>query len=309
VDPDRFGLAVVAADGRTWAAGDASTVFTIMSVVKPFTFALLCEAVGAQEARRCTGSDATGRAFDSAAAVEQSPDGRTNPMVNAGALVAVGGLPGPSVEARWQRTTDGLARFAGRVLTLDHAVYASAVATNSRNRALAHLVGSRGLLGAGADETVELYTRISCLSVDAHDLAVMGAVLADDGVNPVTGERVVGPDTCRAVLAAMTTAGLYATSGDWLQDVGLPGKSGIGGGIITIAPGKGALSTFAPRLDGSGNSVRGQLAARHLSRALGLDVFPSAAGGRPGRSGTRRGLTPPASAAATAPDGLLPCGS
>ena len=126
-------------------------------------------------------------------------------------------------------------------------------------------------------DAVDIYTRQSCLAITARDLATMGATLALGGVNPFTGVRVVGEETCRRVLAVMTTAGLYESSGDWLYDVGLPGKSGIGGGIITVAPGKGGMATFSPRLDQAGNSVRGQLAARYLSRALGLDIFMSRA--------------------------------
>jgi glutaminase len=124
-------------------------------------------------------------------------------------------------------------------------------------------------------DALELYTRQSSVDVTAKDLAVMSATLADGGVNPLTGERVIDATTCRYTLAVMATAGLYETSGDWLYDVGLPGKSGIGGGIVTVAPGKGGLGTFAPLLDGAGNSVRGQLAARFLSSRLGLDIFLS----------------------------------
>ena len=134
----------------------------------------------------------------------------------------------------------------------------------------------RDAIAGDPSEAVDVYTRQSCLGVTARDLAVMGATLADGGVNPLTREQVVSADTCRHVLAVMTTAGLYETSGDWLYDVGLPGKSGIGGGIVTVSPGKGALGTFSPPLDGAGNSVRGQLAARFLSRRLGLDLFASA---------------------------------
>ena len=143
------------------------------------------------------------------------------------------------------------------------------------NRSIANLLASRGAVAGDPADAVELYTRQSTLAVTARDLATMGATLALGGVNPTTGERVVHEETCRYVLAVMTTAGLYETSGDWLYDVGLPGKSGIGGGIVTVAPGKGGLGTFAPPLDEAGNSVRGQLAARFLSRALGLDVFAS----------------------------------
>lgn len=275
VEPELFGLAVVATDGSAWTAGHSSHPFTIMSVAKPFTFALVCEELGVERATRTVGCNATGFPFDSVAAVERSPDGRTNPMVNSGALATAALLPGSSLEHRWLGALLGLSRLAGRPLRLDERVHGSAVTTNHRNRALAHLLRSTALPIDDPDETVELYTRISCLSVTAHDLAVMGAALADGGVQPVSGEQVLSPATCRAVLALMTTAGLYETSGDWLCEVGLPGKSGIGGGIVTVSPGKGALATFAPRLDAAGNSVRGQRAAQFLSGALGLDLFGS----------------------------------
>jgi glutaminase len=175
---------------------------------------------------------------------------------------------------------NGLSRFAGRQLSLDQDVYHSASDTNHVNRSIANLLESRRALSGDPGDAVDLYTLQSSLAVTARDLATMGATLALGGVNPLTGERVVHEETCRHVLAVMTTAGLYETSGDWLYDVGLPGKSGIGGGIITIAPGKGGLATFAPPLDEAGNSVRGQLAARFLSRALGLDIFISRAEAR-----------------------------
>lgn len=274
-DPARFGLCVVAASGRVYAAGDARVPFTIMSVAKPFVFALVCARLGAAEARRRLGVNATGLAFNSVAAVERTADGRTNPMVNAGAIATTALVAGASADGRWETIVDGLSAFAGRELALDDEVLASARATNSRNQAIARLLQSTGALEADPGETVDLYTRQSCLSVTAVDLATMGATLADGGVNPVSGERVVDEQTCRHTLAVMTTAGLYETSGDWLYEVGLPGKSGIGGGIITVSPGKGGLATFSPPLDAAGNSVRGQLAATFLSRRLGLDLFAS----------------------------------
>ena len=158
---------------------------------------------------------------------------------------------------------------------LNDAVYASASASNKRNRGLARFLEASDRLYFDAVATVDLYTRQSSLNVTARDLAVMGATLADGGVNPVTRERVIDADTCQRVLAVMATAGLYETSGDWLYDIELPGKSGVGGGIITVAPGKGGLATFAPPLDAAGNSVKGQLAARQLSRTLGLNLFAS----------------------------------
>ncbi len=278
-DPELFGICVCSVDGDAWTAGDALVEFTIMSVAKPFTFALVREALGHDEARRLLGVNATGHPFNSVEAVERSGDGRTNPMVNAGALAAVSLVPGDTVEQQWENLRDGLSRFAGRELVLDDEVLASAAATNSRNGSIAHLVRSMGALHGDPAEVLDLYTRQSCLAVTAEDLATMGATLADGGVNPRTGERVVSAAACRDVLAVMTIAGLYETSGDWLYRVGLPGKSGIGGGIVTVSPGKGGLGTFSPPLDAAGNSVRGTAVAEDLSRRLGLDILASAPAG------------------------------
>ena len=160
-------------------------------------------------------------------------------------------------------------------MSVNQEVYESEAATNQRNQAIAELMFAYGHIKSNPSQATDLYTRQCSLNVSARDLAVMGATLADGGVNPVTRERVIDPVTCRHTLAVMTTAGLYETSGDWLYDVGLPGKSGIGGGIVTVAPGKGGLGTFAPPLDVAGNSVKGQLVARDLSARLGLDIFAS----------------------------------
>ena len=209
-------------------------------------------------------------------AVEQGSRGRTNPMVNSGAIATTSLVGGASTDEKWATIHRTLSRFAGRDLSLDDEVYASASATNHRNQQIAVLLESRGALYFDARETVDLYTRQCSLSVTAKDLAVMGATLACGGVNPLTGERVVATATCHDVLAVMAIAGLYETSGDWLYQVGLPGKSGIGGGIVTVSPGKGGLATYSTPLDAAGNSVRGQLVARALSRELGLDLFVSA---------------------------------
>jgi len=277
--PALYGVCVAAVDGRIHLVGDADVGFTIMSVAKPFTFALVCDALGPDEIQRRVGVNATGLPFNSLEAVERAEQGRTNPMVNPGAIATVSHLSGDSADERWDGLCAGLSLFAGRTLELDEEVFASASATNHRNRSLAAALGERGALGCDPVDALDVYTRQSCLSVTARDLAVMGATLADGGVNPVTGERVVAADTCRHALAVMTTAGLYEASGDWLYDIGLPGKSGIGGGMVTVSPGKGGLGTFSPLLDAAGNSVRGQLAARFLSRRLGLDLFASSAAG------------------------------
>jgi glutaminase len=274
VSPDRFGICVVGVDGSSFAAGDSEMEFTIMSISKPFVFALVCSTIGAEEVRQAVGVNATGLAFNSLHAVERG-DGRTNPMVNSGAIATTSLVPGADADERWQFVVDGLSRFAGRTLALDSSVYRSASETNLVNHEIVQLLATRERITGDPTVALDLYTRQCAVRVTARDLAVMGATLADGGVNPLTSERVVDDETCRYTLAVMTTAGLYETSGDWLYDIGLPGKSGIGGGIVTVSPGKGGLGTFSPRLDDAGNSVRGQLAAHYLSRALGLDLFAS----------------------------------
>jgi glutaminase len=276
VAPSLFGIALAGTDGSVHAVGEADHGFAIMSVSKPFVLALVIEALGWETVRDRIGANATGKAFNSVAAIEVSPDGRTNPMVNAGAIATTSLVPGADAGARWRFIHDGLSRFAGRALALDDEVYGSATATNVRNRSIAHFLRSRGRIYGDADEAVDLYTRQCALGVSARDLAVMGATLADGGVNPLTGARVVDPMTCHYALAVMATAGMYESSGEWLCDIGLPGKSGIGGGIVTVAPGKGGLGTFSPPLDAAGNSVRGILAAQALSQLLGMDLFLSA---------------------------------
>jgi len=275
VPGDLFGICVVGTDGSIFQVGDAEHAFTVMSVSKPFVFALVCNLIGATGARERLGVNATGHAFNSLAGIERNPDGRTNPMVNAGAIATTSLAPGGNTDAKWRFIHEGLSRFAGRELALNEEVYASASETNFRNRSIAWMLESVGRIYCDPAEAVDLYTRQCSLNVSAKDLAVMGATLADGGFNPITREQVVHPDVCHYALAVMLTAGLYETSGDWLYEIGLPGKSGIGGGIVTVSPGKGGLGTFAPPLDEAGNSVRGQLAAQFLSQRLGLDLLVS----------------------------------
>ncbi|MEH2513721.1 glutaminase [Nitrobacteraceae bacterium AZCC 1564] len=271
---DLFGVCIVSTNGRVYGAGDIDHEFSIMSVSKPFVFALICETIGPEEARKKLGANATGFPFNSLTAIERG-DGRTNPMVNAGAIATTSLAPGKTAEERWQFLHEGLSRFAGRKLPLNEEVYASASQTNFRNRSIARLLESYDRIYSDAKQATDLYTRQCSLNVSARDLAVMGATLADGGVNPVTRERVVNAGVCHYALAVMITAGLYETSGDWLYDIGLPGKSGIGGGIVAVSPGKGGFGTFAPPLDAAGNSVKGQLAAKFLSQRLGMDLFVS----------------------------------
>ena len=276
-----FGICVAGTRGDIFAVGDSDQAFSIQSVSKPFMFALVCQAIGEAEARAKLGVNSTGLPFNSVIAVERTGDGLTNPMVNAGAIATTSLAPGDTAQDKWRFILEGFSRFAGRSLVLDEAVYRSEAATNQANLDVAGLLAGYQRIYFDPVEATDLYTRQCALSVTARDLAVMAATLANGGLNPVTREPVIDAIHCQHVLAVMVTAGLYESSGDWLYETGLPGKSGVSGGMITVAPGKGALASFSPPLDRSGNSVRGQLSARYLSAELGLNLFasnPSVAG-------------------------------
>jgi glutaminase len=274
-DPGLFGLAVAGVGGRVFVAGDSSHEISIQSISKAFVFALVCDAIGHDEVWRTVGVNNTGLPFNSVMALELNGGSPMNPMVNAGALATTALAPGATSAAKWKFVHDGLSRFAGRVLELDIAVYESEAANNQRNQAIARLLQSYGRMAFDPLQATDVYTKQCSLLVSTRDLAVMAATLADGGVNPVTGERVVSAATSRDTLAVMATTGLYEMSGDWLYEIGMPGKSGVSGGIITVSPGKGGMATFSPRLDPAGNSVRGQHATRYLSRSLGLNLFAS----------------------------------
>ena len=249
-----------------------------MSVSKPFVFALVCEALGAETAR-ADGSASTPPACPStrSTAVEQSADGRTNPMVNPGAIATTSLVPGEA-GARWELVHEGLSRFAGRTLVLDEEVYALRLGDEPpepRHRAPARGLRPPRLRPRGGGRPLHAAV---LAAVTAHDLAAMGATLADGGVNPLTGERVVAAETCRHTLAVMTTAGLYETSGDWLYDVGLPGKSGIGGGIVTVAPGQGRARHVRAAARRRGQQRQGTARRAVPLAALGLDLFGSEPG-------------------------------
>ena len=274
-DPDAFGACVADIDGGLHEAGDTRSPFSIQSISKAFVYALVCEGIGHHEVRELVGVDNTGLPFNSVMAIELNAGHPRNPMVNAGALATTALMPGATAQRKWQLIVEGLSRFAGRELEIDDEVYRSESESNHRNRAIAQLLHSYGRMRADPDETVDVYTRQCSLRVDARDLAVMGATLADGGVNPLTGDRVVSADVCRDTLAMLAASGLYERSGEWLFEIGLPGKSGVAGGLVTVAPGKAGIGTWAPPLDAAGNSVRGQVATAYLSRALGLNIFAS----------------------------------
>lgn len=273
--PSLFGICVVGVNGSVHSAGDAEHPFSIQSVSKPFVFALVCQAIGEAAAREKLGVNSTGLPFNSVIAIERTGSGTTNPMVNSGAIAATSLAPGETAAAKWKFIQEGLSRFAGRNLSIDTEVYESEAATNQRNEGIANMLRAYERIFFDPIEATDVYTKQCSLNVTAKDMAVMGATLANGGVNPITKERVIDPIHCQHVLAVMVTAGLYETSGDWLYETGLPGKSGVAGGMLTVSPGKGGLGTFAPPLDGAGNSVKGQAVAKFLSAELGLNLFAS----------------------------------
>jgi len=275
VPPELFGICLVGVNGLVHSVGDAEYEFSIQSVSKPFVFALVCEALGEDVAREKLGVNNTGLPFNSVMAVELNENRTMNPMVNAGAIAATSLVPGETAEEKWEFIQKGLSRFAGRTLTLNTEVYESEAATNLRNRGIAKLLEGYGRMYFDALEATDVYTKQCSLNVNARDLAVMAATLADGGVNPVTGEKVISDLHCKRVLAVLATAGLYELSGEWLYEIGLPGKSGVSGSIFTVAPGKGGLGVFSPRLDSAGNSVKGQRVSKFLSERLGLNLFAS----------------------------------
>lgn len=271
-DPDLLALAVVGPRGALAAIGDADAPFTIQSISKPFVFALALDALGRDEVLRHVGVEPSGEPFN-AISLEEGTGRPANALINAGAIATTGLIAGTGLAQRSAAILAGMSRFAGRELTVDEAVYTSESQTGDRNRALAHLLRSYGILDGAVDDTVEAYFRQCAALVTVADLAVMGATLAFGGRNPVTGERVVSERSARDTVALMTSCGMYDASGSWLLRVGLPAKSGVSGGLLALSPSQVGIGVFSPRLDRFGNSTRGQLVLQRLSDALGMHVL------------------------------------
>jgi glutaminase len=268
-----FGLAVTTAEGETFEVGDTRYEFAIESISKAFTLALVMEQVGPDEVRAKIGADPTGMPFNSVEAIELHGGKPLTPLVNAGAMATVSLLNASTPDERWQKLLSGYSRFAGRQLSLNQEVYASEAATNFHNRAIAWLLYSYGTIYSDPMEACDVYTKQCSVGVTAADLATMGATLAAGGTNPVSKIRLVSESNVPHILAEMTMEGLYDSSGDWAYNVGLPGKSGVGGGLLAVAPGALAIASFSPPLDPVGNSVRGLQAIEYVARKLKLNVY------------------------------------
>ena len=268
-DPNRFGLTLSASDGYLYEAGDARTDFTIQSISKPFTYALALELAGREAVDAKIGVEPSGDAFNEISVDEQTKTPK-NSMINAGAIAAVSLVPGTNPDERFAKLQDFYSACAGRPLELDEQVYRSEKATGNRNRAIAYMLTSFGVLDGDPDEVLDVYFRQCSLRVTSVDLARMAATLARGGVNPQTGRRVADAKVVQRTLSVMTTCGMYNGAGDWVSAVGMPAKSGVGGGILAVLPGQLGIGVYSPLLDGRGNSVRGVLVCRALSDRLGL---------------------------------------
>jgi len=275
VPSNYFGIAVVTPQGKISVAGDVEPVFSIQSISKVFTMALVFQQSGEQTVEDAVGVDATGQVFNSIAAIEQFRGKEMNPLVNPGAIATTGTVKGANADDIWAKILAIHSDFAGRQLMVDQEVYKSESDTNQRNRAISMLMSAYERFPTDPAQAVDLYTRQCSIAVNAKDLATMAATLANGGKNPVTGKQVVEARHVPGILAVMATAGLYDDSGKWLFHTGLPGKSGVGGGLIAVSPGKFGLGTFSPPLDAAGNSVRGQRAITAISDALGGNPYAS----------------------------------
>lgn len=274
VDPDLFGISVVSVTGQAINVGDWEQHFSIQSVSKPFLFGLALDLHGREAVLRRVGVEPTGEAFNSIVLDEQF-NRPFNPLVNAGAIATADLIPGKDFPERIKLMLKLFSTYIGHDVLVDTSIFMSERATGHRNRAITHLMRNFGMVSEKCEESLELYFQQCSLMVTARDLAVMGATLANRGVNPLTGQRAIRAEHVKDVLSIMLSCGMYDYAGEWAFRVGLPAKSGVGGGIVAVAPGVGGIAVFSPRLDSKGNSVRGLKVCEDLSKHFALHAFAS----------------------------------
>jgi len=278
-DPSWFSICLVTMDGAVYSTGDSAQKFTIQSISKPFVYATALADRGVKFVAGKVGVEPSGDAFNSIS-LNPKTGAPLNPMINAGAIATASLVAGETPEAQWQRIIGSMSTFVGRDLGIDDDVYRSESDTGFRNRAIAWMLKNFGIIDGEPMASLENYFRQCSVLVDCLDLAFMAATLANGGVHPRTGRRALPLEHVERVLSVMATCGMYDFAGSWVYDVGMPAKSGVGGGIIAVLPGRFGIGIFSPRLDPKGNSVRGIEVCRHLSRDFGLHVFSRA--GEPG---------------------------
>ncbi|MDH7463900.1 glutaminase A [Chitinophagaceae bacterium 26-R-25] len=273
VDPNIFGIALVTTDGTVYTKGDIGSMVSIQSVSKVFVMAQVLEELGPQAIQDKIGVDATGVRFNSIVAIELQKGKEINPMVNPGAIAATSLVAGADSAAKWKSILQKQSDFAGRQLTVNQPVYVSEAGDNLRNQAIAHLLLAYGRMYFDPVQATDIYTKQCAINVNAKDLATMAATLANGGVNPVTKKKIVSPQTVQYTLPVMATAGLYDDSGIWYFNSGLPAKSGVGGGLLAVCPGKFGIAVVSPPLDAAGNSVKAQKVIKYVVEQLKVDPF------------------------------------
>jgi len=273
VDPKIFGIAIVTADGKTYEAGDTGAAVSIQSISKVFTAAKVMQERGDKFLQDKIGVNATGLPFNSVIAIELHGRTASNPFVNAGAIQSTSWIEAKNADERWLKIKENMDDYAGHKLAFNQKVYISEVNDNKGNQAISKLLDANNLMGSDPLEATTVYTKQCSVNVTARDLGVMGATLANHGVNPLTKKRVLNKEYVPRLLAVMATAGLYDNAGDWLYATGAPAKSGVGGGILAVIPGKLGIGVVSPPLDKYGNSVRGQKAATYIIEELGLNPY------------------------------------
>jgi glutaminase len=273
VDPNIFGIVLVTVDGQVFTKGDITSMVSIQSVSKVFTMAKVLEEVGPEVIQSKIGVDATGMRFNSIVAVELQKGKEINPLVNPGAIACTSLISGADSAAKWKSILGVHSDFAGRSLGLNWPVYVSEAGDNLRNQAIAHLLKAYSRMYFDPVEATDIYTKQCAINVNAKDLATMAATLANGGVNPITKKKVVSPKTVMYTLPVMATAGLYDDSGIWFYNSGLPAKSGVGGGLLAVCPGRFGIAVVSPPLDDAGNSVKAQKVIRYVVEQLGADPY------------------------------------
>ncbi len=277
--PEWFGIAIVTTDGSTFEVGDSRQPFTIQSVSKAFMYGLALEDNGVEAVLKRVGVEPTGEAFN-AILLDEASNRAFNPMVNSGAIVVSDLVAGKDFSDRLTRMLAMFNAYTGRELHIDNAVFLSERATGHRNRAIAYLMLNFGMMSQRMEESLELYYQQCSVMVHALDLATMGATLANGGLNPVTGQRAIDQQYVKYVLSVMHTCGMYDYAGEWAYRVGMPAKSGVGGGIVAVVPGQAGIGIFSPPLDAKGNSFRGIKVCEELSQTFGLHAFESGFAGK-----------------------------
>jgi glutaminase len=273
VDPNIYGIAIVTVDGQIFTKGDLNSRVSIQSISKVFTMARVIEEQGPQAVMDKIGVDATGMKFNSIVAIEVQRGKEINPLVNPGAIASVSMISGTDSAAKWRNILQTHNDFAGADLAVNMPVYISEAGDNLRNQAIAHLLLAYGRMYFDPVQATDVYTKQCAINVNAKDLAEMASTLANGGTNPITKKRVVSPQTSAYTMAVMATAGLYDNTGQWLYKTGLPAKSGVGGGLIAVCPGKFGIAVIAPPLDEAGNSVKAQRTIEDIVKALGTDIY------------------------------------